>query len=1016
MKKLTKSVLAVVLTASFTVSYAQKSKTDTVKTKDIEGVVVTALGIKREKKSLGYSTQSVQADDVTKSPTANFTSNLSGKVAGLSIKNSGNIGGSVDVTLRGYRSMSGNNQVLFVVDGAPLINSSSSITGSGLSIDTGNTISDINPEDIAEINVLKGAAAAALYGSRAANGAIIITTKKGKKSKKLDIEFSSSVSVASVNKETLPTYQSQYGQGYGPLYGPNEDSFFEVYNGKPQTPTWEDASYGAAYDPSLLVYQYTAFIPGSTNYGKATPWVKAQRDPSYLFEKAFTFNNSISVSKANDVSSFRLSYQNVQGNDILPNTRLDKNSFTGNASYKISDNFTANLFATYVNQETTGKNPTGYHGFMGNFRQWWATNVDLLDQKNLYFMNKRNNSWNMQGPDNTAPLYWDNPYFRLYENYVTDARNRFAGNFSLSYDISDKINLLGRVSHDGFTYMIDERRAVGSLPDAMSIGPATGNQPSGYAVVNQRRNEENYDFIASFKDKYSGNISLNALVGTNINVQSFYSNSQGTQGGLYIPGVYSVANSVSSPNAPIVRDTEKRIFGVFAQASLGFYDTYFLEGSIRRDVSSALPSKNNTYWYPSVSASVLMSNWSFLKGSIMNFGKIRGSYAVVGNDTDPNQLLNTYSVTTAFGTPTYIYNTTAKNPNLKPEMTKSLEIGGNFQFFKNRIGLDFGWFRNDTSDQILALPVTQSSGNSAKFQNVGNMRSEGYEVALNLVPVKSETFTWGIDLNWSNPKSKVTKLASGVENITLGSFQGGVTINASLNEDYGTIKGSDFVYDPNGNKVISGSGASQGKYLTTNTNSVIGNMQADWFGSIVNRISYKNLSMSFQVDIRQGGHLFSLDQYYGQASGLYPNTVFVNDLGNPVRNSLANGGGLILPGVVNTGTATNPNYTQNTTRIDAEQTNAFGYLAYPASQFIYDASYVKLREVALTYSLPKRFLESTFVQGASFSLVGNNLWIIKKHVPYADPESGLSAGNVQGYQTSVLPTTRVISFNVRLNF
>jgi hypothetical protein len=277
---------------------------------------------------------------------------------------------------------------------------------------------------------------------------------------------------------------------------------------------------------SLFVYQYTAFIPGSANYGKATPWVKAQRDPSYLFEKAFTFNNSISVSKANDVSSFRLSYQNVQGNDILPNTRLDKNSFTGNASYKISDNFTANLFATYVNQETTGKNPTGYHGFMGNFRQWWATNVDLLDQKNLYFMNKRNNSWNMQGPDNTAPLYWDNPYFRLYENYVTDARDRFAGNFSLSYDISDKINLLGRVSHDGFTYMIDERRAVGSLPDAMSIGPATGNQPSGYAVVNQRRNEENYDFIASFKDKYSGNISLNALVGTNINVQSFYSNSK----------------------------------------------------------------------------------------------------------------------------------------------------------------------------------------------------------------------------------------------------------------------------------------------------------------------------------------------------------------------------------------------------------------------------------------------------------------------------------------------------------
>lgn len=1009
MKKLTTSVLAVVLSSSFALLNAQ---VDTARTQDIEGVVVTALGIRREKKSLGYATQSIESEDITKTPTANFTSNLSGKVAGLSIKTSGNVGGSVDVTLRGYRSMSGNNQVLFVVDGAPMINSSSAINTSGLSVDTGNTISDINPEDIAEVNVLKGAAATALYGSRAANGAIIITTKKGKRSNKLDLDVSSSVSYSEVNKETFPTYQTQYGQGYGPLYGPTFDSYFEVYNGQPQSPTYEDASYGAAYDPNLMVYQYNAFIPGSPNFGKQTPWVLAKNGPIKLFEKAFNFNNSFSISKGNDVSSFRLSYQNVQGNDILPNTRLDKNSFTGNASYKITDNLTANLFATYVNQETVGKNPTGYHGAMGNFRQWWATNVDILEQRDLYFMNRRNNSWNIQGPSNTAPLYWDNPYFRFYENYVSDERNRFAGNFSLNWDISSKFNLLGRVSHDGFTYMIDERRAVGSLPDAMSIGPATGNQQSGYAVVNQRRNEENYDAILSYKDKFSDNITLNALVGSNVNVQTFYSNAQGTQQALFIPGVYSVTNSASTPNAPIVRDTEKRIYGLFAQASLGFMDTYFVEGSIRRDVSTALPTDNNTYWYPSVSLSAVISNWSFLQDSALNFGKIRASYAVVGNDTDPNQLLNTYSPTTAFGSPTYIYNTTAKNPFLKPEMTEALEAGINLQFFRNRLGIDAGWFSTDTRDQILALPVSTATGNAAKFQNVGNMRSEGFEIALNTVPVKTTDFTWGLDVNWSNPRSKVTELASGVENITIGSFQGGVTINASLNDDYGTIKGSDFVYDGNGNKVVSAAG----KYLVTNTNSVIGNMQADWFGSVINRLAYKNLALSFQVDVRQGGDIFSLDQYYGQASGLYENSVFINDLGNPVRNALADGGGLILPGVVNTGTAANPNYVQNTTRIDASYTNAFGYLAYPAKEFVYDASYVKLREVALTYTLPEKFLNSTFVQGASFSLVGNNLWIISKNIPDADPESGLAAGNAQGYQTSVLPTTRTISFNVRLNF
>ena len=292
------------------------------------------------------------------------------------------------------------------------------------------------------------------------------------------------------------------------------------------------------------------------------------------------------------------------------------------------------------------------------------------------------------------------------------------------------------------------------------------------------------------------------------------------------------------------------------------------------------------------------------------------------------------------------------------------------------------------------------------------MESKGFEVALNLVPVKTTNFTWGIDVNWSNPRSKVTELASGIENITLGAFQGGVTINAALNEEYGAIKGSDYLYDPNGNKLI----GSNGKYLSSNTNTVIGNQQADWFGSVINKVSYKDLSLSFQIDVRQGGDIFSLDQYYGQASGLYDDSVFINDLGNPVRNSLANGGGVILPGVINTGTSTNPVYTTNNIRIDAEQTNANGYLAYPASQFIYDASYVKLREVALSYSLPKKFLNSTFVQGATFSLVGNNLWIIHKNLPMADPESGFAAGNVQGYQSSVLPTTRVISFNVRLNF
>jgi TonB-linked SusC/RagA family outer membrane protein len=1015
MKKLTTSVLAVVLSSSFAMVSAQTVQ-DTARTQDIEGVVVTALGIKREKKALGYSTQTISAEDVSKSPTSNFTSNLSGKVAGLNIKQSGNVGGSVDVTLRGYRSMTGNNQPLFVIDGTPMLNNSQNINTSALRVDTGNTISDINPDDIAEINVLKGAAATALYGSRAQNGAIIITTKKGKSSQKLDIDLNSSVSIGTINKETFPTYQKTYGQGYGYLYGPNEDSQFDDYNGQPMVAFGEDASYGAAFDPNLLVFQYTAFLPGSKDFGKATPWVAAKHDPSYLFQTAATYNNSFSIAKGNDVSSFRLSYQNVNGNDILPNTYLNKNALTGTASYKIADNLTATLYSTYVTQSTVGKNPTGYHGVAGNFRQWWATNVDILEQRDFYMNSGKNYSWNIKGPTDPAAKYWDNPYFRLYENYLTDKRERFAGNVSLSWDVDKHINLTARASHDGYTYFIDERRAVGSLTDAMTIGPASGNQPSGYAQMNQRRGEENYDFLGSYKNKFFDNfLNFYGLIGSNVNVQSFYSNSQGTQGGLFIPGVYSVTNTTSPANLPLITDTTKKIYGVFAQANFGIMDTYYLDGTVRRDTSSALPTANNSYWYYSGSLSAVVSNWGFLKGSnVLKFGKLRASYAEVGNDTGADQLLNQYTVSTAFGTPSYFYNTTAKNPDLKPERTKSYEVGAEFQLFQgNRIGLDLSWYRNDTFDQILALPVTYSSGNAFKVQNVGNMRSEGFEVALNLIPVKTTDFAWELNANWSNPRSKVTELASGVENITLGSFQQSITINASLNDDFGTIKGTDYVYDPNGNPIIDGS---TGKYRTTNTNAVIGNMQADWFGSLTNRFRYKQLELSFQIDWKQGGDIFSLDQAYGQNTGLYQDSVFLNDLGNPVRNPLSQGGGVIHSGVVNTGTAQNPVYTPNDIRIDASGTGAFGYEAFPSKKFVYDATYVKLREVAVTYSIPKRFLASSFVQGASFSVIGNNLWIIKKNLPFADPESGLSAGNVQGFQTSVLPTTRIVSFNVKLNF
>ncbi|KUY19644.1 SusC/RagA family TonB-linked outer membrane protein [Elizabethkingia miricola] len=1009
MKKLTNSVLVVVLSSSFVFVNAQK-KQDSTKTKDIEGVVVTALGIKREKKALGYSTQEVKAEDLARNPVTNFTAGLSGKVSGLQVKGVGNFAGSVDVVLRGYRSILGQNSPLYVIDGVPIINANNNTSGQlngSPGYDFGNTVSDINPNDIADINVLKGAAATALYGSRAQNGAIIITTKKGKKSNNIGIEYNSSIAVSAIDKSTFVTYQKEYGQGQGYVYGFAADKRFENYNGERMAPTQVDASYGAKFDPNLLVWQYGAFIPGSRTFGQKTPWVAAKHDPSYFFQTGAMYTNDVSLSQGNDKGSFRLSYQNQNGTDVLPNSKLNKNTVNGSATYKFTDKLNATFNATYVSQQVTGRNNTGYSGnLISGFRQWWPVNVDIYDQRDFYNMSQNNYSWNITNGNDITPQYWNNPYFQRYQNFSYDTRERFAGNFSLSYDVDKHINLLARVGTDGYTTRMEDRKAIGSIASLMGFGRTTATQPSGFAVMNIKQRETNYDFIATYKNDFENEISLTGLLGTNLNVRDFYSNSQSTSGGLLIPGVYTVANSASVPAVPQTIDITKRIIGVFAQASLGYKGTYYLEGTVRRDQSSALPTANSAYWYYSGSGSLVFSNWSFLKGGILSFGKLRASYAEVGSDTDANQLLNQYYVTTSFNNlPVYYYTTGASNPNLRPERSRQTELGLNMKFLKSRIGIDVAWFKNDSYDQILALPYSNATGISTQVKNVGNLRTKGWEISLDMTPIKTENFKWDINANWSNPYTNVTSLADGVENITMGTYQGGVTINASLQDPYGTIKGKDFVYT-NGQRTV----GSNGKYvLTSTTNNVIGNIQAKWFGGITNTFTYKSFSVGFQIDVKQGGNVFSLDQYYGQTTGLYPESVGINDLGNPIRNTIANGGGIILPGVLANGTP-------NNIRLDTSANGYLGYSNMPNSVFVYDASFVKLRQASISYSLPKKMLENTFIQGVTFSAIGNNLWIIKKHVPYADPEAGLSSGNSQGFQSGVMPATRVFSFNVKVNF
>ena len=969
----------------------------------LDEVVVTALGVSREKQSLGYSTQEVQGEDISTVKGNNFTNALSGKVSGLQIRRNNNFGGSTNVVIRGNTSLTGDNQALFVIDGVPISNRNTNAAGQtqavGLYYDYGNAAADINPDDIESINVLKGAAASALYGSRAANGVVIITTKKGKKSKGMGVTINSNATVGFIDKSTFAEYQDQYGPGYGDYFtfedidGDGIDDQVENYV--------DDASYGPAFDPNLYIYQWDSFDPASPNYLKKSPYVAAKNGPITFFKTPITLTNSISISNGLENGSYRLSYTKLDQSGLMPNSTLDRHNFILSGTYDVTEKLTASGFANYIKTDALGRNSTGYSdNVVGMMKQWWSTAVDMKAQRDIYFATHRNVTWNPGSAEpGAAPLYWDNPYWTRYENYQNDGRSRFIGNFELTYDITDWFNVMGRVSTDTYNESQEERRAVGSA--ANPFGVARGNVDSGYLRRDITATETNYDLMLNFNTNFSESISFAGILGTNIRRNEFNSLTSSTAGGLVVPGLYSLQNSVSPLPNPIETAQKIGVDGVYASASFGFANTVYLDGTIRRDHFSTLPEDESSFYYPSVSTSFVFSK--LLNVNAITFGKLRLNYAEVGNGAPFDRLYDTFDINGDIGTSVP---STSNNPNLKPETTKSYEAGLEMRFANNRLGFDVAYYKSNSIDQIVTVPISASTGYTGKLLNAGEIENKGIEVSLNATPIKNDNFSWDLSVNWSQNKNEVIALPDGIETLQLGSFQGGTTINAVVGEPYGVIYGTDFVY-LNGEKVVN---PDTGYYLRTPTsNNVLGDTNPDWLAGITNTLTYKSLSFSFLIDIQEGGSLFSLDQYYGEATGLYANTAYLNDLGNPVRSPLDEGGGYINPGV-------NPDGSVNTTRAGANGFSGFGYARFPNAEFVYDASYIKLRQVSLTYTMPSRFLDNTFMTGLQFSVTGSNLWIIDKNLPYADPEAGLSSGNLQGYVTGSLPTTQDYGFNIKAQF
>ncbi len=980
----------------------------------LDEVVVTALGIKREKKSLGYATQEVKGEAVSNVKSSNFVNSLSGRVAGLDIKTSGTLGGSTNVVIRGNSSIAGNNQALFVIDGIPVDNNNSNSTnqrtGRG-GYDYGNAASDINPDDIESINVLKGAAATALYGSRASNGVVMITTKKGSAKKGIGITITSSMTLGTADKETLPRYQRRYGAGYGPFYGLCECEYFndfEDINGDGiadlSVPFTEDASYGAAFDPSLLVYQWTSLYPQYTGYQQATPWVAGANDPNSVWKTSSTAVNSVSLDGGNDTSTFRLGFTNLLQEGNLPNSDIKRNVLSFSGSHKLTEKLTASALINYTKTDGKGRYGTGYsaQNVMQQFRQWFQVNVDVQQQRDAYLSTRENLTWNPNSPDNLRPIYSDNPYWTFFENYSTDTRNRYFGNAALEYEINDWISVLGRFSFDTYSELQEERINVGSA------------DVSAYTRFNNNIAEYNYDLMLNFNTDLTEKLNLEGNIGFNLRRNERNSIFASTNGGLNLAGLYTLSNSVNPINAPQEFESTSMVDGAYVRASLGYDNFAYIEGSYRTDRSSNLPIANNRYGYFSVSGSLIFSQ--LIDEDWLSFGKIRANYGEVGNDTNPYRVFNTFDIGAPFNGNGYASNPAAQaNLNLLPERQENWEVGLEMQFANRRFGFDVSYYNTQNINQITSIPLSTSTGYTSAILNAGTIENKGWEVQLNVTPIKSEDFKWDMTINWAKNESLVVELLNGIENLQLAALQGGISINATPGQPYGTIRGSDYVYHENGGRIVGTNGFYQ---RTGNNNNVIGDINPEWKGGVYNSFTYKNFNFGFLIDIQKGGDVFSLDTWYGYSTGLYDFTAGTNDLGNPVRNPIigtpgnyaADSGGVILSGVQADGTPNNVRGSATT------YANPWGYVTTPNAAHVYDAGYVKLREASLTYNFDAKILDRLPFTGASISIIGRNLWIIDKNTPFSDPEAGLSSGNVQGYQSGAYPSIREIGASVKLQF
>jgi TonB-linked SusC/RagA family outer membrane protein len=987
----------------------------------IAGVTVTALGMERQSRELGISTTQVSGADLTRVE-PNLVNSLTGKVAGVNITNSGPQGGSSRIVIRGENSLTGNNQPLFVIDGIPVDNTiggyEGALTDQG-GYDYGNPISDINPEDIESMTVLKGPNAAALYGSRASNGVIIIETKKGSNTPG-GAEIVVSQQVTFENPLRLPDYQNTYGEGYNGQYS--------YYDGLGNGVNDEaDESWGPPLDTGLCIPQwYSEYDPG-TDTRACDPWVSHPDNVKNFFDTGVTSTTNVSVAGSNETLHGRASFSRLGLGGMQPGHEQDRTSFSFAGGIEALDALEINTSVQYITTKGQNRPGVGYgsDNVMGGF-VWFGRQVDTNQLRELYDQRRPlDEPASIAGfPYNWETLYWINPYWKALANRNEDTRDRLLGQISATYDVTDWLSVMVRSGTDWYQ---DERlKAYAANPAVGVAGDYTTNpidatreyiSPDGsFGRWGIGFQETNTDFLVSATPELNLPFTTSFTFGGNRRDYERKNDYTWVQQ-LSSPGIFDVSNAATTPE----RDTnvsKKRVNSLYGQIDLGYNDYLFLTVTGRNDWSSTLPENSRSYFYPSVSGSFVFSDFfEGLQDGPLSYGKLRASWAQVGNDTDPYQLRNTYSAGDLWGTlPTFSVSGRLKNSDLKPEITESWEFGGELGFLNNRLGLDVTYYSEETRDQIMPVQLSATTGYTSQVLNAGTVSNKGWEVLVRGTPVATSDFRWESTLTWSKNDSEVVKLAEGVSalELSLGDFWG-ATLYAREGEPLGQLVGSAFrredldgdgESDPDGRVVVS---ASSGVPLWDD-NKVIGNVNPDWRAGLSNEFSYKGARLSVLLDMRQGGSIYSVTNAFGRLSGILEETVDGRCGGGyPACDAST---GIVADGVneVTAGGGGTPGtYTENTTVVDAETYWLYNYLVEESN--LEDASYIKLREVTLSYSLPDSWVSRWGVDAVDLSVVGRNLALFTdaRHI---DPETSLEGTNVQGFEYGQMPSARSFGFNV----